>query len=273
MNIAQLLTKLKALIYSKSETDSLLGGKANSSHTHTKSQITDFPSLSTVATSGSYSDLSNKPTIPSKTSQLTNDSGFLTSHQDLSGYVPRSGGAVMTGNRISRVDNTYELCIDGGRSFGDGATLTLFGKTTPNSGQEGAFWLTAYNTSEYTLVGKPNGLLTWGGTAISLSGHTHTKSQITDFPTIPTKTSQLTNDSGFWTSNGSTWNPNANVSLPASGNNQEWSFDMHRNGTSGCYWHVWEDSLGTCLRVDADNGAVSIPHNNLYLGGYRIYVG
>ena len=28
-------------------------------------------------------------------------------------------------------------------------------------------------------------------------GHTHTKSQITDFPTVPTKVSQLTNDSGF----------------------------------------------------------------------------
>ena len=34
------------------------------SHTHTKSQITDFPTLATVATSGSYNDLSNKPTIP-----------------------------------------------------------------------------------------------------------------------------------------------------------------------------------------------------------------
>ena len=33
-------------------------------HTHTKSQITDFPVLATVATSGSYNDLSNKPTIP-----------------------------------------------------------------------------------------------------------------------------------------------------------------------------------------------------------------
>ena len=60
MNISQLLTKLKTLVYSKSETDSLLGGKASSSHTHTKSQITDFP------------------TIPSKVSQLTNDSGFIT---------------------------------------------------------------------------------------------------------------------------------------------------------------------------------------------------
>ena len=34
-------------------------------HTHTKSEITDFPSLATVATSGSYTDLSDKPTIPS----------------------------------------------------------------------------------------------------------------------------------------------------------------------------------------------------------------
>lgn len=42
-------------------------------------------SLSTVATSGSYNDLSNKPSIPSKTSDLTNDSGYLTTHQDISG--------------------------------------------------------------------------------------------------------------------------------------------------------------------------------------------
>ena len=61
-------------VYSKSEVNTLLNDKANSSHTHTKSQITDFP------------------TIPSKTSDLTNDSGFLTSHQDLSGYIPKSGG-------------------------------------------------------------------------------------------------------------------------------------------------------------------------------------
>lgn len=33
--------------------------------------------------SGAYSDLSGRPTIPSKTSDLTNDSGFLTSHQSL----------------------------------------------------------------------------------------------------------------------------------------------------------------------------------------------
>ena len=58
-------------------------------HTHTKSQITDFPTLSTVATSGSYNDLTNKPTIPSKTSDLTNDSGFITS-SSISGMLTSS---------------------------------------------------------------------------------------------------------------------------------------------------------------------------------------
>ncbi len=36
----------------------------------------DKVTLATVATSGSYNDLSNKPTIPTKTSDLTNDSNF-----------------------------------------------------------------------------------------------------------------------------------------------------------------------------------------------------
>ena len=41
----------------------------------------DSSSLASVATSGSYADLSNKPNIPTKTSELQNDSGFITSAQ------------------------------------------------------------------------------------------------------------------------------------------------------------------------------------------------
>ena len=41
----------------------------------------DTADLAEVATSGSYNDLSNKPSIPTKTSELTNDSGFITSAQ------------------------------------------------------------------------------------------------------------------------------------------------------------------------------------------------
>lgn len=66
--------------------------------------------LSSVAISGDYEDLINKPTIPTKTSDLTNDSGFLTSHQDISGkaditdlsnYIPNenfiTGGTIFEG--------------------------------------------------------------------------------------------------------------------------------------------------------------------------------
>ena len=41
----------------------------------------DSADLAAVATSGSYNDLSNKPTIPTKTSEIDNDSGFITSAQ------------------------------------------------------------------------------------------------------------------------------------------------------------------------------------------------
>ena len=41
-------------------------------HNHTKSEITDFPALATVATSGNYNDLSNKPTIPDQNLYIVN---------------------------------------------------------------------------------------------------------------------------------------------------------------------------------------------------------
>lgn len=46
--------------------------------------------LAAVATSGSYNDLSNTPTIPTvptNVSAFTNDAGYLTQHQSLVGYA------------------------------------------------------------------------------------------------------------------------------------------------------------------------------------------
>lgn len=51
--------------------------------------------LATVATSGSYTDLSNKPTIPTAVSDLTNDAGYITQHQDISGKANVSDLAVV----------------------------------------------------------------------------------------------------------------------------------------------------------------------------------
>ena len=44
--------------------------------------IYNKPAFALVATTGNYSDLLNKPAIPSSTSQLNNDSGFLTSFNE-----------------------------------------------------------------------------------------------------------------------------------------------------------------------------------------------
>lgn len=74
--------------------------------THPAGMITG---LSTVATSGSYNDLSNKPIIPIKVSALQNDAGYLTQHQSLDGYAKTSGANTWTAEQsLNNVNITYE---------------------------------------------------------------------------------------------------------------------------------------------------------------------
>ena len=59
---------------------SAIGGSGGSGYTHPATHPASMiTGLSTIATSGNYEDLTNKPTIPNKTSQLTNDSDFVNS--------------------------------------------------------------------------------------------------------------------------------------------------------------------------------------------------
>ena len=67
--------------------------------------------------------------------------------------------------------------------------------------------------------------------------------------------------SSLWRSDGATWNPSANILLNQSGNSQEWSFDIKRNGYTGGYWQVWDSELSTMLKVDASNGRVYAPYD------------
>ena len=97
--------------------------------------------LSGLATKAELATKADKTAIPTKTSQLTNDSGFLTSHQNISG----------------KADKTYV----------DNQLATKSDKVHTHDQ-----YLTEHqDLSDYALK--------------------------TELPTVPTKVSQLTNDSGF----------------------------------------------------------------------------
>ena len=72
----------------------------------------DVGGLSTVATTGAYSDLSGLPFIPTKTSDITNDSGFITSLQaPVQSVAGRTGAVVVTKADVglSNADNTSDV--------------------------------------------------------------------------------------------------------------------------------------------------------------------
>lgn len=119
-----------------------------------------FTDLKTVAWTGSYNDLTNKPTIPSKTSQLTNDSNYITEHQDISGKLDKNGDA-------SNTKVTFTAATS---------------RTAPATGESLA-----------TIVGKIAKYLTDLKT-VAFSG---SYNDLSNKPTIPSKVSQLTNDSKY----------------------------------------------------------------------------
>ena len=75
---------ISGTLSNQTDLNTALNGKANTSELGAVAFSNDYddlnnkPALSTVATSGSYTDLLNKPTITTKTSDLTNDSNFVS---------------------------------------------------------------------------------------------------------------------------------------------------------------------------------------------------
>lgn len=146
----------------------------------------DSSSLATVATSGSYNDLTDKPTIPSLTGYAT-ESYVTTQISNVIGAAPAA------------LDTLNELAAALGNDANYASTIT-----------------TALSGKQATLVSGTN-IKTVGGTSLLGSGNialfsgsyndltnkptlfSGAYADLTGKPSIPTTTSALTNDSGFIT--------------------------------------------------------------------------
>lgn len=138
-----------------------------------------FSDLKTVAFSGSYNDLSDRPTIPTATSDLVNDSNFVS-----------DASYVHTDENFTSAEKTKLNGIEAGAEVNVQSD-----------------WNEADNTADDYIKNKPSiptktsdlnndsGFLTSADvSAVAISGD---YGDLLNKPTIPTKVSDLNNDSGF----------------------------------------------------------------------------
>ena len=117
----------------------------------------------------------NIPTVPTKTSQLTNDSGFLTSHQDISGKQDKSTlEADVAAKGFTKNTGTYSK-PDGGIPKGDlsAAVQTSLGKADTALQEHQS--LAAYRTAAQQKVidlGKQDKLIAGKNITIASDGKT-----------------------------------------------------------------------------------------------------
>lgn len=170
--------------------------------------------LSKVATSGSYSDLSGKPTIPTSVTQLTGGSNILYSDDVSISSTTISDG--VTKQTITVGDNKYTSIVAGDFIFTDiglGTNTTDGSKKYTCISKDGL--LTAKNAIIYGTVYATDGKFTGDVVANSLMlaegikigtaninglSSVATSGSYSDLSGKPTKVSQFTNDSGYQTS-------------------------------------------------------------------------
>lgn len=173
--------------------------------------------LATVATTGDYDDLTDKPTIPTKVSDLTNDSGYITSsdipalpsNTDLSDYdnttskfvdetdLAGKQDVIDSSNKLdyaylantpsipSSIDDLSDVDIDSA-TLADGQLLKYDSQNSKWYNGSSSSVTVAWSD----ITGKPN------FATVATSGD---YDDLTDKPTIPTKVSDLNNDTGFIT--------------------------------------------------------------------------
>lgn len=93
--------------------------------------------------------------VPTKTSQLTNDSGFLTSHQDISGKLDKSGGTMtgaltLSGNPTSNLHAATKQYVDANK--GGSGTITGVSANGTSVATSGVANIPAASTSAYGVT-------------------------------------------------------------------------------------------------------------------------
>ena len=181
--------------------------------------------LSTVATSGSYNDLADKPTIPSttglaseayvnekvaaivipevptKVSELENDSGYLTEHQSLAEYAKKTEIPAPYTLPVATKTTLGGVKVGAGLAINDGVLSATGGGTADsvdwgNIENKPSFSTVATSGSYNDLLDKPIIPSTAG---LASTEYVDAKVGEIVIPTVPTKVSELENDSGYLT--------------------------------------------------------------------------
>lgn len=143
------------------------------------------PDLAEVATSGSYSDLMGLPTIPTRVGQLTNDAGYVTSSM-LSGYATK-GEMTEVATQVGVLTES----VNGMEDDVESLEQQMAGKA--NVSHTHLHWdITDWDAAT-------SGFLTTTTASATYLSKTDAAATYATKASVPTKVSDLTNDSGFIT--------------------------------------------------------------------------
>lgn len=122
----------KSTTYTKTEVDNALAGKANTSHTHTVSQITNAGALASKDTVNYNTDVTNKPTLGTLAGKNTVDYVTEVTNKPTiptvgNGTITITQGGVSKGTFTTNQSGNSTIALDagGGASFTAGTGLEL----------------------------------------------------------------------------------------------------------------------------------------------------